>query len=110
MAASLWSPFPVTLSEPGSQGATQSGLGAVPHPGDISVGPDQHGSGSRDRAKYRKLPRTSVFGVDQPDPAVCPRRDVKAAGLTEVEQHRPGVVQQGEYPQRAAAGDQVEIG
>ena len=25
------------------QGVTQSRVGAVPHPGDISVGPDQHG-------------------------------------------------------------------
>jgi hypothetical protein len=31
-------------------------------------------------------------------------------GLTEVEQHRPGIVQQGEDPQRAVGGDQVEIG
>ena len=50
-----------------------------------------------------------VFGVDQLDP-VRPWSDVEAAGLTEVEEHRPGVVQQGEYPQRAVGGDQVEIG
>ncbi len=79
------------------------------HPGDISVGPDQHGGGSGDRAKYRKLPRTDVFGVDQLDP-IRPWRDVEAAGLAEVEQHRPGIVQQGEDPQRAVGGDQVEIG
>ena len=30
--------------------------------------------------------------------------------LPEVEQHRPGLVQQGEDPQRAVGGDQVEIG
>ncbi len=35
---------------------------------------------------------------------------VEAAGLTEVEEHRPGSVQQGEDPQRAVGGDQVEIG
>ena len=34
--------------------------------------------------------------------AICPWSDVEAAGLTEVEQHRPGIVQQGEDPQRAA--------
>ena len=57
----------------------------------------------------RKLPRTSVFGVDQLN-AICPWSDVEAAGLTEVEEHRPGIVQQGEDPQRAVGGDQVEIG
>ena len=34
----------------------------------------------------------------------------KPPGSTEVEQHRPGIVQQGEDPQRAVGGDQVEIG
>ena len=67
--------------------------GAVSHPGDISVGPNQHGGGSSDRAEHRKLPQTSVFGVDQLNP-IRPRSDVEAAGLTEVEQHRPGIVQQ----------------
>ena len=41
---------------------------------------------------------------------IRPWRDVEAAGLTEVEQHRPGIVQQGEDPQRAVGGDQIEIG
>ena len=60
----------------------------------------------------RKLPRTDVLGVDQLN-AICPWGDVEAAGLTEptkVEEHRPGIVQQGEDPQRAVGGDQVEIG
>jgi hypothetical protein len=39
-----------------------------------------------------------------------PTSDVEAAGLTEVEQHRPGVVQQLEDPQRAVGGHEVEIG
>jgi hypothetical protein len=39
--------------------------------------------GSSDRAKHRKLPRTNTSSVDQPDP-ISPRRDVEAAGLTEV--------------------------
>jgi hypothetical protein len=30
--------------------------------------------------------------------------------MAEVEQHRPGVVQQGEDPHRAVGDDQVEIG
>ena len=47
--------------------------------------------------EYRKLPRTNVFGVDQPDPT-RPWSDVEAARLAEVEQHRPGIVQQGEDP------------
>src|SRR5204863_9660496 len=77
--------------------------------GYVSVGASQHGSGSSDRAKYRKLPDTNVYGVDHLSP-ICPRRDVEAAGLIEVEEHRPGMVQQGEDPQRAVGGDQVEIG
>jgi hypothetical protein len=75
----------------------------------MSVGPDQHGGGSGDRADYRKLPWAGVGGVDQPDP-VCPSGDFDAAGVAEVEQHRQGVVQQGEDPHRAVGGDQVEIG
>jgi hypothetical protein len=45
------------------------------------------------RAEYRELPLPLVARVDQLDP-VSPWSDVEAAGLTEVEQHRPGVVQQ----------------
>jgi len=41
--------------------------------------------------------RANVFGVDQLDP-ICPWSDVEAAGLTEVESHRPGIVQPGEDP------------
>jgi hypothetical protein len=41
---------------------------AVSHPGDIPVGPNQHGSRSSDPAEYRKLPLTNVFSVDQPAP------------------------------------------
>ena len=96
-------------SEPGGQRVSEPRLGQVSHPGHISVGPNQHGGGSSDRPEYRKLPRTDVFGVDQLNP-IRPRSDVEAAGLTEVEQHRPGIVQQGEDPQRAVGGDQVEIG
>jgi len=50
----------------------------------MSVGPNQHGSGRSDCAKYRKLPDTSVFGVDQLNP-IRPWGDVEAAGLIEVE-------------------------
>ena len=75
-------------------------LGQASHPGHISVGPGQHGGGSSDRPECRKLPRTNICGVDQLDP-IRPRSDVQAAGLTEVEERRAGVVQQGEYAQRA---------
>src|SRR5438309_11111898 len=75
----------------------------------MSVGPNQHGSRGTDRAKHRKLPQTSIFSVDQLY-SIRPWRDVEAAGLSEVDQHRPGIVQEGEYPQRATCGDQVEIG
>jgi hypothetical protein len=73
------------------------------------LAPDQRGHGSRDFPKCGKLPRTGVGGVDHLNP-IRPWSDVEAAGLTEVEEHRPGIVQQGEDPQRAVGGDQVEIG
>src|ERR1700679_2599867 len=72
-------------SEPGSQGFAQSGLRAAPHPRDISVGSDQHGGGSGDRAQDRKFPQFDTLSFDQLD-TVSPRSDGKAAGLTEVEQ------------------------
>src|SRR6185437_2850234 len=95
--------------EPAGQHVTETRLGQLSGPADIPVGPDEHGRGSSDRAEYRKLPWASVFSVDQLDP-VRPGGDVEAAGLAQVEQQRPGIVQQGEDPQRAAGGDQVEIG
>ena len=45
----------------------------------------------------RKIPFTNAFRVDHINP-ISPRRDLEVAGLTEVEQHRPGIMQQGEYP------------
>jgi hypothetical protein len=62
-------------------------LAQVSHPANISVGPNQYGSRSRDRADYPKLPGTDVFSVDQPNP-IGPWRDVEAARSTEVEEHR----------------------
>jgi hypothetical protein len=101
-------------AEPGGQRVDEAPLGSVSHPGHISVGPNQNGGGSRDRPDCRKLPCTDVFGVDQAGVnrvnAIRPRRDVEAVGLTEIEEHRPGMVQQGEDPLRAVGGDQVEIG
>ena len=94
--------------EPGSQRVAQSGICAVSHPGDISVGPNQHGGGSGDRAKYRKLPQADIFSVDQLDP-IRPWSNVEAAGLTEVEQHRLGAVQQLEDSERAVGGQEVQI-
>jgi hypothetical protein len=96
-------------SEPGGQRVSEPQLTRISDPRHISVGPNQHGGGSSDRPDRRKLPRTIVFSVDQLN-AICPRSDVEAAGLTEVEEHRPGIVQQGENPKRAVGGDQVEIG
>src|SRR3984893_2985442 len=96
-------------SEPGGQRFRESEVGSVSDPGNVSVGSDQHGSGSGDRAKYRKLPHTDIFSIDQLD-RVSRWSDVKAAGLTEVEQHRPGVVQQLEDSERAVGGHEVQIG
>jgi hypothetical protein len=53
-------------------------VGAFAHPGNVSVGPNQHGSGSRNQPQRRKLPRTIVGGVDQSNP-ICPRGDVEVA-------------------------------
>jgi hypothetical protein len=36
--------------------------------------------------------------------------NVEAARLTEIEEERPGVVQESKDPQRAVGGDQIEIG
>ena len=57
----------------------------------MSVRPNQHRIGRRDRADYRKLAVTDMFGVDQLDPT-RPGSDVESAGFTEVEQYRPGPV------------------
>jgi len=78
-------------SEPTGQRVGESLLGQVSHPGHISVGPNQHGGRRRDHPEFRKLPITNVIGVDQFNP-ICPWADVDA-GLTEVEEHRPGIVQ-----------------
>jgi len=60
----------------------------------MAVGSDQHGRGSSDLADDRELPHAVVRGVDQPD-SIRPRRNAETAGFAEVEEHRPGVVQQG---------------
>src|SRR4051794_37228664 len=87
-------------SEPGGQRFRKPQVGALSRPSNVSVGTDQHGSGSSDHAKYRKLPRADIFSIDQLDP-VTPWSEVKSAGLTEVEQHWLGVVQQLEDSERA---------
>lgn len=84
-------------------------LSRVTDPRNISIWPDHHSGGSRDHADCRKLPRAVVRGVDRLNP-IAPRADVERAGLAEVEEDRPGIVQQGEYPQRSVAGGEVEIG
>ena len=43
-------------------------MGSVPDPGNVSVRPGQHGSGSSDHAKYRKLPQADIFSIDELDP------------------------------------------
>src|SRR3954452_5518133 len=70
--------------EPGGQRLRKARRVAVSHPGDVTIGPDQHDCWSSDRAECREVPRAVISGVDQPDP-IRPRRDVEGAGLTEVE-------------------------
>ena len=50
-----------------------------------------------------------VRGVDEPD-SIRPGRNVETAGCTEVEEHGPRVMQQGEDACRAVGGVQVEVG
>src|SRR5689334_24912772 len=71
-------------SEPSGERIREAHMGSFSYPGDISVGPNQHGTGSRNRANDRKLPRTSVFDVDRVDP-IHPWSDVEVPGPTEVE-------------------------
>ena len=55
-------------SEPGGQGVTKALVRAFSDPGDVSVGPNQHGRGSSDRAEHRELPHTVVSSVEALDP------------------------------------------
>lgn len=57
----------ITRSEPRCQRRNQSQLIPLPHPRDISIRPNQYGRGSSHRPDCRKLPRTIVFCVDQPN-------------------------------------------
>ena len=74
------------LSAPASPNWVRSSTQATYPSGRINTG-----VGSGDRANCRKLPRTNVSGVDPRDP-IRPWRDVDAAGLTEIEPHRPGTL------------------
>src|SRR5262249_58765515 len=76
--------------------------------GDISVRSNEHDGGRRNRADHQNLPRADVPGVDRLN-AIHPWSDVEGGGLTEVEQDRPGVVQQREDPQRTVGGNDVDI-
>ena len=55
-------------SEPGGEGITKAPARAVSDPRDVSVGPNQDGSGSRDHTEHRELPHTGVPSVDRPNP------------------------------------------
>jgi len=83
-------------SEPSGQRVRETGVREVSHPGHVSVGSDQHRWGGNDLAEDGEIPHAVVPGVDQLDP-LRPGRDVESARLTQVEQHRPSVVQQGEH-------------
>ena len=75
----------------------------------MSVGSDQHSRRRGDLAEHRKLPHAIVPGVDQPD-SIRQRSQVETAGFTEVEEHWPGVVQQGEDARGTVRGLYVEVG
>src|SRR5262245_46255651 len=96
-------------SEPGSEGPMEALVRASADPRDVSVGPNQHGSGSSDCTEHRKFPRTTVSSFDALNP-IGPRSDVEGAGLTEIEQYRSGIVQHGEHAPWALGGNHLEIG
>ena len=75
----------------------------------MTVGSDQHRRRSCDLAKDREFPHPIVLGVDEAD-SIAPGRDVEAAGLAEVEEHRSGVVHEGEHARGTVLGSQVEVG
>src|SRR5437764_2188176 len=99
----------VRRAEPGGQRVGESDVGSVSYPGDVAVRANQHGGGAVDHAEYRELPLPAVARVDQLN-SVTPRSDVKAAGLTEVEQHWPRVVQQLEGAERSVGGHEIQVG
>src|SRR5436190_10915007 len=72
-------------SEPGGQRVGEPRVGEVSYPGDVSVGPDQHGRRSGDLSQHGELPHPDILSVDQLHSS-RPRRDVEPAGLTEVQQ------------------------
>ena len=92
------------MARPGSPGSVRSPAQATCPSGRINTA-----GGRSDFAKDRELPHAIVSGVDQPD-STGPRRNVETVGLTEVEEHGPGVVQQGEHRVGTVGGEQVEVG
>jgi hypothetical protein len=82
-------------TEPGRECSRQRWVPEISCPRDVSVGSDQHGPGRSDLAEDRELPHPIVAGVDQPD-SIRPWRDVETAGFTKVQEHGPGLAQQGD--------------
>src|SRR4029450_11605799 len=78
-------------------------------PGYSCVGRDQPRRGRRALAEDRELPLADLISVDHVH-STRPWRDVEAAGFTEVEEHGPSVVQEGEDARGTVRGDQVEVG
>src|SRR4051794_37540136 len=75
----------------------------------MAVWSDQHRRGSGDLAEKGQLPGALVLSVVEAHPR-CPTTDIEAARVTEVQQHRPGLVQQREHTRRAFSGVEVEVG
>jgi len=75
----------------------------------LSIGTHQYGGRCTDLAEYRKFPGAGIRGIDELH-SVGPRSDVEAAGVTEVDQHRLGLVQQREHSHGAIHSRQVQVG
>src|SRR5215813_306137 len=70
-------------SEPSRQRLREPRLSQVTDPRHISVGANQHGGGSSNHPKYRKIPRANIIGVDQLNP-IRPRSEVETATFAEI--------------------------
>src|SRR5215217_1032606 len=99
---------PFGLAEPSLERLVQAHVRTVPYPGDVAIGPDQHGPGPRDGAEHRQLPGAFIAGVDPAYP-LRPRRNVDAVRIAKVEQHGASCVQQAEHASWAGLGAQIEI-
>src|SRR5207302_2578751 len=101
-------PLKHLVAEPCCERLAQSRVSAIANPGDVSIGTHQYGGRCTDLAEYWKCPGAGIRGIDELN-SVGPRCDVEATSVTEVEQHRLGVVQQREHSHGAVRSRQIQV-